>query len=229
MSKEIANVHLNIGDGGVTFKIVDEGYGPTVEICSSHFGNNSTVQQIRVTHQDLNVLARLFKFAFEKTRYSEEYCYSAKTYSVSPLHAFKGVWGEPSYGDDGNEECEGFDTQDVVQGGYSADNFHAFYAHQYVADEVHESDGDCIETTVKLVHTPYISGTLVGSIICDGSEHKFTSSVDNELVFRDEVSDLTLPIPVAGRLNANGNLFILWSDAPGPLTVKVSYEYDTDV
>lgn len=78
MSREIASAYFHIENGGTTFKVVDEGYGPTVVLASSHFGTNSVEHRLHVRPEDLKVLARMFDVAANDKRYSETYCVTAK-------------------------------------------------------------------------------------------------------------------------------------------------------
>jgi hypothetical protein len=78
MSKEISSAYLHIGNSGVTFSVIDEGFGPCILIKSSTFGNNVIEQRVQVTTNELKVLAKLFDYASNKEGYSEPYCHAAR-------------------------------------------------------------------------------------------------------------------------------------------------------
>jgi hypothetical protein len=89
MAKEVASVYLHIGNGGVTFSVVDEGYGPVVKIRSISLGTNVISQEIHVSNDELAALSKMFDYASKKY-YSEYYCNHAQVEEVSPY----GLLGE---------------------------------------------------------------------------------------------------------------------------------------
>lgn len=88
MSKEVASAYFHIGNSGVTFSVVDEGFGPCIRISSSAFGNNQIKQDVLVTKNELLALAEMFAYACTKN-YSEEYCHPARVSSTKPLNLLK--------------------------------------------------------------------------------------------------------------------------------------------
>lgn len=83
MSKEITSAYLHIGNSGVTFSVIDEGFGPCIVIKSSSFGTNVIEQKIHVSKHELAVLSSLFDFASNKD-YSEVYCNAARVTESNP-------------------------------------------------------------------------------------------------------------------------------------------------
>jgi len=73
MAKVIGSVYWHVGNSGVTFKVIDEGYGPTLEIESSAFGNLVQKSKFYTDIKSLDALIRLLEQAKTKT-YSEPYC-----------------------------------------------------------------------------------------------------------------------------------------------------------
>jgi ferredoxin len=103
---EIASVYFHIGNGGVSFSVLDKGHGPVVKIDSSHFGNNVTSQELYVRPEDLTVLARLFRTAADHEGYSKSYCMAAAAESAKPFELIEDY--EPirgGYACDGCGDC----------------------------------------------------------------------------------------------------------------------------
>jgi hypothetical protein len=70
-------VHASIGDGGVTFEVVDEGRGPVIVISSSHFGNNQHTHKIAVTLDVLRELGQMFRSTASQ-EFSKQYVHAAR-------------------------------------------------------------------------------------------------------------------------------------------------------
>jgi hypothetical protein len=78
-----SKLYLHIGDGGVSFEVVDQGHGPTVVISSSHFGNDNLKFSFHTDQASLVQLSTMFlKAAFGK-KYSKDYCYKAHVLKLS--------------------------------------------------------------------------------------------------------------------------------------------------
>lgn len=69
--------YFHISNSGVNFSIVDQGYGPTIRISSSAFGNLVHVLEVNVSQECLTELAIMFAEASKK-EYSSEYCNKAE-------------------------------------------------------------------------------------------------------------------------------------------------------
>lgn len=80
--KLIGSVNLEVGDGGMHFEVVDEGFGPTVKIRTSHFGNLQGSMKVHTTNEGLQALSDLFARA-AKEKYSREYVHKAYIYKPS--------------------------------------------------------------------------------------------------------------------------------------------------
>ncbi len=83
--KEITSVYLHISNGGVTFSVIDEGQGPIIQISSAHFGNNTIVQKVHVTSEELRALENIFRYAADYEGYSKPYCVPAKVAQQKPF------------------------------------------------------------------------------------------------------------------------------------------------
>jgi hypothetical protein len=70
--KEIGSVYLHISNSGVTFKVVDKGFGPTIVVYSSSFGNAINELEIITHGEALAALGELFTECSKET-YSKEY------------------------------------------------------------------------------------------------------------------------------------------------------------
>jgi hypothetical protein len=73
----IGEVYLHISNSGVNFKVLDDRYGPHIQIKWSAFGNIDSSLQIATTKSGLVELARLFAIAAER-EYGKPYCCEAR-------------------------------------------------------------------------------------------------------------------------------------------------------
>lgn len=71
--KVIAEQHLRISNGGVTFSVGDAGFGPTIRISSSNFGNVCNELTIYVQKDNLVELGKMFALAAD-SEFSPDYC-----------------------------------------------------------------------------------------------------------------------------------------------------------
>ena len=67
---------MHISNSGANITIIDEGFGPTIEINTSAFGNIDTTTRIITDKQSLLALGKLFLKASD-LKYSEDYCEKA--------------------------------------------------------------------------------------------------------------------------------------------------------
>lgn len=75
--KELAEVYLHIGNSGATFKVVDEGKGPQLELTSSAFGNLENKFTLMTDTDGLKAI----RDAIDQSllhQFSEEYCHKAR-------------------------------------------------------------------------------------------------------------------------------------------------------
>lgn len=242
MSKEIASVYFHINNGGVTFKVLDEGWGPTIEVSSSHFGNNVSSQKVHITKQGLHALARLFEHAADKS-YSEPYCCAADSPTGKPFFVFEDIIPPKEYcstgsccqsEDDGEEAAEG-EGQDVglddwvnEEPSELASDLH--YAHQFVQNETHyidESDETCV---LKFEHKPYCSGTVTGRVYAQDGEllQTFIEQVSGKVQFTP-VPNKSENFCLADEAECkNSKMRIRWHGDPKGQKVLIDYEYDAD-
>ena len=57
-TKVLAELDGHINNGGLTFKVVDFGAGPTLRITSSHFGNNVHCHDMIMTRDYMKALGK---------------------------------------------------------------------------------------------------------------------------------------------------------------------------
>lgn len=70
--KQIGSVYFHISNSGVTFQVVDEGWGPTIIVSGSSFGNMNSQLKLHVDNKGLAQLSKLFAKAAE-VDYSKDY------------------------------------------------------------------------------------------------------------------------------------------------------------
>lgn len=70
-------VYLHVSNSGAIFSVMDRGYGPSLEIESSAFGNIVHTFQIHTTKSGLADLRDMLTAALDH-EFSEEYCHAAK-------------------------------------------------------------------------------------------------------------------------------------------------------
>ncbi len=90
-------VHLHVNNGGISFGVVDEGFGPTILVNQNHFGAIDTEQRVHTTKDMLRQVGEMFIKA-SKEEYSENYCFPAEVYSAKK--------GKTSNGSPGGETME---------------------------------------------------------------------------------------------------------------------------
>jgi hypothetical protein len=84
VAPEIPNkLYLHVGDGGVSFEVVDQGHGPTVVISSSHFGNDNLKFSFHTDQASLVQLSTMLLKAALGKKYSKDYCYKAHVLKLS--------------------------------------------------------------------------------------------------------------------------------------------------
>jgi hypothetical protein len=75
--KIVGTVGLHISNSGVSISIIDEGFGPTIEITSSAFGN---IQHSFKILTDVNALKKLSNLFGEATNFFFSKDYVCKAY-----------------------------------------------------------------------------------------------------------------------------------------------------
>ena len=73
----IGKVYLQLGNSGATFSVDDEGYGPTLNVSTSSFGNLVNEQKIYTDLKSLEALKALLEKALLHDGWSKGYVHSA--------------------------------------------------------------------------------------------------------------------------------------------------------
>ncbi len=76
---EIGEVYWHIGNSGVKFRVIDEGFGPTIEINTNAFSNIDQTLKIMTSAGSLQSLIDLLTKARDHQGYSKTYCHAALT------------------------------------------------------------------------------------------------------------------------------------------------------
>lgn len=242
---EIASESLSIGDGGITFSVVDEGRGPTIRIKSSHFGNNVHTQDIFVRESDLPVLAQMFWKASQHTQYTKEYCHPATKYDAScrcgsqqaqqsrppdddlSVHQY---FGEANF----NIGFPADDENSLQQGSPGSDcNLDFWYTHQFCQGEVTSTDPGGLNHKAiyaPLAHTPLLPEYTTGTVYHDvnGVWHAIQTFVASKsgLTFTDLVDSPARCVREGSTIDKNGTITMQWSGAVGRNYLVLDYEYD---
>lgn len=90
--REIGKVYLHIDNGGVSFQVVNEGWGPTVKVKGSSFGHLTNSIRLHTDRKSLRALGQMFLDASNHSDYTEEYCNKAT------------ILGNSQYSVDGSRE-----------------------------------------------------------------------------------------------------------------------------
>jgi len=247
--KEVATAYFHIGNGGVSFSVLDKGHGPVIKVDSSHFGNNVTSQEVFVRQEDLIVLARLFDEAANYEGYSSPYCYAAQAESSYPYSLIDGF--APEHG--GLAGCDSYsdkEIQDLVDLSvgmldHSDDPFVGSSCcldeeeydcccdFEFVANEQTDvSPGTSTVSTYHVLHNaPLIPGTLTGAICLKDKPASYTfvtASEKTSFFFTPTVHRAeTDATPIAGSIDFSlGALTIVWDKEPGINYCVVNYEYE---
>ena len=75
--QEIGSVYLHLSNSGISFSVVDEGWGPTIKVSQSTFGNLSSEMAVHTDTESLRQIGEMFLAAAQYPEYTEEYCNSA--------------------------------------------------------------------------------------------------------------------------------------------------------
>lgn len=94
--KKHGSVYLHVGNSGTTFKVIDEGYGPTVVVSTGAFGNINHEFKLYTTREGLAQLSELFGKAALEEGYSEPYCHAARVKGLTNLGDAQASAGESS-------------------------------------------------------------------------------------------------------------------------------------
>lgn len=81
---ELGRVYLHVCNSGATFSIVDEGWGPTIKVQTSTFGNLQQTLTIHTDADSLAVLGAMF-VAASRANFSDTYCNKAEVSSANIL------------------------------------------------------------------------------------------------------------------------------------------------
>jgi hypothetical protein len=74
---KLGYVYLHVGNSGISFSVVDEGFGPTIKIHSSTFGNVDQTIRVHANVESLQVLGEMFTAAAQYKNFNENYCNNA--------------------------------------------------------------------------------------------------------------------------------------------------------
>lgn len=74
---QIGKVYFHICNSGVSFQVVDEGFGPTIIVSGHSFGNMDSSLKLHTDMDSLKILGEMFLAASKHKGFSEEYCHSA--------------------------------------------------------------------------------------------------------------------------------------------------------
>lgn len=70
--KMIGEVYFHINNGGLTFQVIDEGFGATIQIEMSHMGHTTNKIKLHTNKDGIKALAKLLKKA-KNVEYSKDY------------------------------------------------------------------------------------------------------------------------------------------------------------
>ena len=73
----VGEVYCHIGNSGATFSVEDEGFGPTLRVETSAFGNIRQSNRIYLDKRAIRKLRELLQKAEDFSDYTEEYCHAA--------------------------------------------------------------------------------------------------------------------------------------------------------
>ncbi len=74
----VAETYLHVGNSGLTVKVVDEGYGPTLVFESRSFGNLVATHRTHTTVAGLRAVFDVLARAIAHDGYSGPYCHAAR-------------------------------------------------------------------------------------------------------------------------------------------------------
>lgn len=77
-SETVAEVYLHVGNSGLTVKVVDAGYGPTLAFECSSFGNLTVRHETMTTVEGLKAVRDMLDRAIARGVYSGPYCHPAR-------------------------------------------------------------------------------------------------------------------------------------------------------
>jgi hypothetical protein len=77
----VAETYLHVGNSGVTFSVEDEGFGPTVKIRTSAFGNLNHETKLLVSKEGLKAVKDVIERALQYGEFSSDYVHRAMTES----------------------------------------------------------------------------------------------------------------------------------------------------
>ena len=162
--KEIGRVYFHINNGGISFSVIDRGYGPTIKVECGHFGHQTNHIEFHTTEKGLECLSRLFEHACSKD-YSQLYCDPAKPDAME----LDGKVDEPNgeydpcietIEEDTDKACN--NTISVVLNGVSC----SFISRAASYEEIVEKTGgdiNVVHSVTYLYKKPYKAGILYPS------------------------------------------------------------------
>jgi len=71
--KSLGKVYMHVSNSGAVFEVIDEGYGPTLKVSSSAFGNLQHELRVHTDTQSLEILGQMLLEAAEQ-EFSPPYC-----------------------------------------------------------------------------------------------------------------------------------------------------------
>ena len=74
---QVGSVYFHISNSGVTFRVVDEGLGPTIVVSGSSFGNMESSLKLHTDTDSLKKLGEMFLAAAKYDNFSDQYVCSA--------------------------------------------------------------------------------------------------------------------------------------------------------
>jgi hypothetical protein len=84
--KVIGSEYLHLSNSGATFKIIDEGWGPTISISVGAFNGFDSEIKIKTNKQSLKVLSDLFLKASNE-EYTPDFCCICRTQKFDDVNA----------------------------------------------------------------------------------------------------------------------------------------------
>ena len=87
--KKIGEVYCHVGNSGANFSVIDEGFGPTILVETSSFGNLQTSFKLLTDRASMRAIGEMLISASNRTAdYSADYCHKARL--IDPNEACSG-------------------------------------------------------------------------------------------------------------------------------------------
>lgn len=75
---QVGSVYFHISNSGITFQVIDEGWGPTIVVSGGSFGNMQSSLKLHTDTDSLKRLGEMFLAAARYDGFSEEYACKAQ-------------------------------------------------------------------------------------------------------------------------------------------------------